>query len=905
MKKIVFYVLAGWLLWACNSSNKEPAKTQSLTSNFILSNEDLPEYEHNLDHAYYISNESEEFYHKGLITYRTICFNCHGNLEQPGTIPNSHRFWNDTFKHGSDPYSIYETLTRGYGMMAPQVNLTPREKYEVIGYIRNEFIKENNPEAFFTVDSMYLANVPKGTSLGPDPQDYKPWAEMNYGNHLIHTYELSDESDTLQERSGGASPLKNENYAHLNFAYKGIAMRLDTGDGGVVDGEVFALFDHDLLRFTGFWTGKGFIDFRGILLNDEHNIYPRTVGNIQVENPIMPGWANPSSGTYNDPRFKAVDGRQFGPLPKVWAHYKGLYTFENIQIIKYTVAGSEVLERYALESQDGEPVISRTINIAPASIKRQLRIASITAATSLVSNEVILETSMGFHVLNIPANTEVSAKIFISKSNQKKVNELAASGKTENLSKYTQGGPAQYKDDILTTGILTGNEGDPYAVDVFTLPLTNPWKARMRLTGIDFINDGRDAIVCTIDGEVYRIEGISKKQGNIQWRRIATGLFQPLGIINHDGNIYVGCRDQIVVLRDLNGNGETDFYESFNSDHQVTEHFHEFAMGLQVDNEENFWYAKSARHARTALIPQHGTLIKVSPDGSNSEIYAGGFRAANGVCLNPDGSFYVTDQEGHWNPMNRMNKVTQGGWYGNMYTLQAPNDTSDAAMISPVTWIDSKYDRSPAELLWAKSDKWGPLSNKLLNLSYGYGKVFHVMTQDITEGEQGFIVELPIPQFPTGLIRARFNPLDGQFYGCGMSAWATSQMMQVGGLYRIRYTGKELNIPIETSVSTDGIQITFSDPLDQSSAKNTLNYKITNWDLLRSRKYGSDRLNTKVHDVKSVSLSDNNHTVTITLPDLKPSWVIEIIYNLKSESGKEIEGAIQGTVYEISDKIEI
>ncbi len=168
MKKIVFYVLAGWLLWACNSSNKEPAKTQSLTSNFILSNEDLPEYEHNLDHAYYISNESEEFYHKGLITYRTICFNCHGNLEQPGTIPNSHRFWNDTFKHGSDPYSIYETLTRGYGMMAPQVNLTPREKYEVIGYIRNEFIKENNPEAFFTVDSMYLANVPKGTSLGPE-----------------------------------------------------------------------------------------------------------------------------------------------------------------------------------------------------------------------------------------------------------------------------------------------------------------------------------------------------------------------------------------------------------------------------------------------------------------------------------------------------------------------------------------------------------------------------------------------------------------------------------------------------------------------------------------------------------------------------------------------------------------
>ena len=129
-------------------------------------------------------------------------------------------------------------------------------------------------------------------------------------------------------------------------------------------------------------------------------------------------------------------------------------------------------------------------------------------------------------------------------------------------------------------------------------------------------------------------------EGNIKWHRIATGLFQPLGIKYHNDAIYVGCRDQIVVLRDLNGDGETDFYESFNSDHQVTEHFHEFAMGLQTDEAGNFYYAKSGRHARKSLVPQHGTLIKVSPDGSESTILAHGFRAANGVCLNPDGSLY-------------------------------------------------------------------------------------------------------------------------------------------------------------------------------------------------------------------------------------------------------------------------
>ena len=42
----------------------------------------------------------------------------------------------------------------------------------------------------------------------------------------------------------------------------------------------------------------------------------------------------------------------------------------------------------------------------------------------------------------------------------------------------------------------------------------------------------------------------------------------------------------ITKLHDLNGDNEIDYIESFNNDHQVTEHFHEFAMGLQTDDKE-------------------------------------------------------------------------------------------------------------------------------------------------------------------------------------------------------------------------------------------------------------------------------------------------------------------------------
>ena len=314
--QVLFYLFF-IICYACQQQEIKEV-TAELPTGFLLEMEDLPDYEKQIDHAKLIGNESNEFYHKGQIVYRNVCFNCHGDKDQEGSMPNSLKFWADSLKHGADPYSMYETLTRGYGMMAPQGQLTPQEKYEVINFIRYKFMKDDNPTQFFAVDSTYLATLPKGDTIGPAPKKYQPWAEMDYGDFLMRTYELADETDPPQFVSGGRSPLANEDYRHLNFAYKGIAIRLNEGAGGVAAGNAFALFDHDLLRFTGFWTGEGFINYRDILLNDEHNIYPRTVGKLQVENPITPGWANPETGSFKDPRFVAVDGRPFGPLPRAW-----------------------------------------------------------------------------------------------------------------------------------------------------------------------------------------------------------------------------------------------------------------------------------------------------------------------------------------------------------------------------------------------------------------------------------------------------------------------------------------------------------------------------------------------------------------------------------------------------------
>ncbi|MFG0335820.1 MAG: hypothetical protein ACF8TS_20870, partial [Maioricimonas sp. JB049] len=474
-----------------------------------------------------------------------------------------------------------------------------------------------------------------------------------------------------------------------------------------------------------------------------------------------------------------------------------------------------------------------------------------------------------------------------------------ASLRASDLSVMTEGGPPRWTQQ-LKTPIQPGQAGGPFAVDVLTRPESNPWLARVRLTGFDFFEGGDRAAVSAWDGDVWLVDGLQPDKGELTWRRIASGLFQPLGVKIVDGEIYVTCRDQLVILRDLNGDGETDFYETFNSDHQVTEHFHEFAMGLQRDDEGNFYYARSARHALPAIVPHHGTLLRVSPDGTRTDVLATGFRAANGVCLNPDGTFFVTDQEGHWTPKNRINWVQPGGFYGNMMGYHDVEDPSDDAMQPPLCWITNEFDRSPAELLWVDSPGWDGLAGRLLNLSYGYGKVYVVAHETVRTDDglimQGGMTALPLPSFPTGLVRGRFNPADGHLYVCGMFAWAGSQQ-QPGGFYRIRRTDKPVHVPVEFHAREGELELGFPRELGEEAATNPENYTVEVWSLNRSSNYGSKHIDARLLDVTGARLENESRTIVLEIPDLEPTMGMAVRWQIESADGAEVSGELHGTIH--------
>jgi hypothetical protein len=735
--------------------------------------------------------------------------------------------------------------------------------------------------------------TPAGASRAPreaiDDTDWPPYRRMDYGDALHWTYQVGPDQNIVQ---------------------KGLAIRVDGGDGGLSRGSAFVVYDLDTLSLAAAWTGQGFIDWKGVAFDGSHNSHASITGEVAVTNPVGPGWAKPGTDDFSDQRFVGRDGRRFGPVEREWAQYRGRRDVGGRTLLEYSVGTAQVRELPGAVEVDGAFVFVRTMDIGPCSEPMSVRIGpsesgqGFSALTVGETRPIRKAQLGGYDVLVIePGAQSTRVQILFGAPAAKRDAVLARQAiRLHDEFAAMDAGPATRWTATARSEVQRGEEQGIWTIDEFTLPDTerNPYWSWLRLGAFDFFADGERAAVSTWNGDVWIVSGVDQQQGELTWRRFATGLFQPLGVRVLDDVVYVGCRDQICVLEDTDGDGEADHYRCLNNDHQVTEHFHEFAMGLQTDADGNFYYAKSARHAKPALVPHHGTLLKVSKDGSETTIVANGFRAANGVCVNGDGTFYVTDQEGHWTPKNRINRVVPGGFYGNMMGYHDRESSADEDMEQPLCWITNAFDRSPAELVRVEGDRWGLPDGALLELSYGMGRAYLVHEDEVDGAHQGGMVALPIGPFATGVMRGRFHPGDGQLYCCGLFGWSGART-RPGGFYRVRYRDQPVDLPVGMRAQPDGIELRFGAPIDPETACDPESYGIQVWSLKRSKNYGSKHIDERPLAVKSASISDDGRTVRLVVEDLQPTWCIEVRVDVDTAAGELLSAVIHGTIHRMPE----
>jgi hypothetical protein len=153
------------------------------------------------------------------------------------------------------------------------------------------------------------------------------------------------------------------------------------------------------------------------------------------------------------------------------------------------------------------------------------------------------------------------------------------------------------------------------------------------------------------------------------------------------------------------------------------------------------------------------------------------------------------------------------------------------------------------------------------------------------------------------VMRGRFHPRDGQLYLAGMFAWAGAAT-QPGGLYRLRYTGNEVCLPLKLHATQQGMELKFSAKLDRESATNVENFAVKVWGLKRSANYGSQHIDEHPLKVTSAQLGDDGRTLLLQLDGLAPTWCMEIVYDVKTASGEVVTGKIHNTIHALDGKRE-
>ncbi len=677
---------------------------------------------------------------------------------------------------------------------------------------------------------------------------------------------------------------------------------------------------------------------------------------VAAHEKLLDAWTKEGAvqaGEWTDPRVEP-----YGPLPNV--SFRGMYVDSGKVLLKWTVNGTEILEAPDFFGNEAGNQFVRFLRISPTEGEILILLAEGTLDDGLEKNSPpgsdakqtlqVQSASIGGKKSFIAAAGDIGGVTLTQRgrsiyarvpaSHGERKQSFAAGGSINtalehrlaafpDFAKWSKGegtGPAE---SVVTKGEISASH-EPYVVDTISVPDANPWQVPMLLGGFDFFKDGR-AAVCTFSGDLFIVSGIDATMESVTWRRFATGLFQPLGLKIVNGDIYVACRDGITRFKDASGSGSAYWYERFNNDLEVTANAHEYVCDLQTDSDGNFYFTKGsplkAGGGYDPVASQHGAFIRVSADGRYLQALATGFRAPNGNGVGPEGQMTCGETTGPDVPFSKLNWIAQGAFYGAKLPghSNAGRDTSEDALC----WIPKEVDNSPGGQVWASDARWGPWVGRMLHTSYGQGALFGVLAEEVVDpskpaccvtGMQAGIVRFPL-KFASGIMRGRFNPIDGQLYVCGLRGWGTAAAGE-SCFQRVRYTGAPVRMPIELHAKKAGMELRFSCTLDTAKASDPDNWTVETWnypandaweppfsfaDIVKpkpSKNPALPQATLPAHErlkVKRVSIGTDDRTVFLEIPGLRPVMQMSIAYRIKSSDGVDLDASIYNTVNALGD----
>ena len=424
---------------------------------------------------------------------------------------------------------------------------------------------------------------------------------------------------------------------------------------------------------------------------------------------------------------------------------------------------------------------------------------------------------------------------------------------------------------------------------------------------------GPDRLAVTIrKGEVWMIDGVlSDNKDNIKYHRYASGLHEPLGIIQDGEDFLVSQRTEITRIKDRDGDGVADAYLTEASGWNVTGNYHAYTYGPERDGAGNLWVTLNLGMGERAdnNLGWHGWGGIIGSDGDFQPM-AMGMRSPSGLGANLAGDMFFTDQQGTWVPATPVYHLRKGVFYGNQEALAtrklsgspikmesppAPNqDYPDALrstpeFVPPAVWLPyNKMGRSGTDIQLIDCDgKFGPFDGQLLVGEFTNSAINRVFLEKVGGEYQGACFPF-LDGFPSAVFRLAFAPDGSLFVGMTNRGWS-SLGNRAYGLQRVRLKGDAPFSIREMRAKPDGFELTFTEPVDPKSVTPEA-FQMSSYTYKYSGAYGSDEIDAKTLTILSAEVSDDAKSVRLQVGGLRELYVHELrITSIASKTGNPLK----------------
>lgn len=416
--------------------------------------------------------------------------------------------------------------------------------------------------------------------------------------------------------------------------------------------------------------------------------------------------------------------------------------------------------------------------------------------------------------------------------------------------------------------------------------------------GVCYWPDG-SLVVATRRGDIWTM-----RDG--QWNRFATGLMDPLGIwAVKTGEAFVTQSSELTRIRDLDGDGIAERYETVTAGWGVPGSKTDFVYGLCRDPQGNFYGSMHTTHAPWAGGVKHsphnfggpmgaamigrGWSFQVSHEGKLTW-WSSGLRAPNGLGFNASGDLFATDNQGDWVGTSALHHIKQGDFHGHPSSYQwDPNRTLDLNLPLDQLAVELNEIRkrpailfphgilgnSPSQPVLAPADgKFGPFAGQMFVGDNVAPLISRVFLEKVDGEYQGacfpFLREHGLKK---ALCRMTFSPQGSLVIGYGCRGWGPA----TDGIQEVAWTG---DAPFEMQhirLLADGFEIRFTKPLAEQDVAKALS--LQSYFYKYHHTYGSPITDPKPLTLSNVSVSSDRHILCLRTATLEAGRIYEFKLN--------------------------